>query len=257
MKKKSYLVSGAGSGIGRAMAIALAESSPSHGVILLGRTKSKLEETLSILPRSSDHTILAVDVQNTDALRKAFQEINLGERNLAAIIANAGVGGANTYGENDRWNEIISTNLTGTYQLIQEALPALLRGTSEFKHIVITSSILARIGVPGYSAYCASKAGLLGLMRSMAIEYAHRKILVNAICPGWVDTQMSQEGLEGIAHSSKMSIEAALAEQMKMVPTRKMAQPSEVANLLRYLVSDEQNSITGQCFDINNGALMP
>lgn len=253
--KKTYLVSGAGSGIGRATAVALAQQE-GNSVVLLGRNKEKLQETLGLLAHKSNHLVVSADLRKPQDLKRAFAEIELSSRNLAAVIANAGVGGENKYGPEDRWSEVIETNLTGTYSLVNEALPALLKGQEEFKHVVIVSSILARLGVPGYSAYCASKAGLLGLMRSWSSEWASKKILVNAICPGWVETDMARTGLEKMADNGKRSYDAVKAEQMSMVPLRKMSQPEEVAALVNFLISGQQVSITGQALDINNGALM-
>jgi NAD(P)-dependent dehydrogenase (short-subunit alcohol dehydrogenase family) len=133
-------------------------------------------------------------------------------------------------------------------------LPNLRLAKSEYKHILITSSVLARLGVANYSAYCASKAGLLGLMRSWAVQFASEHILVNAICPGWVNTSMAQEGLQGIADGLGMSKSEFYDIAMQSVPLRKMSEPEEIANLVAYLV--EQESITGQAIDINCGSVM-
>lgn len=175
---------------------------------------------------------------------------------MVSIIANAGVGGENSYGDEDRWDEIIQTNLTGTYRLIQEVLPVLRTSKEKYRHIVMVSSILAQLGVPRYSAYCASKAGLLGLNRSLAVELAPENILVNAICPGWVDTKMSTDGLLTMAQKSGMSLEKVKQYEMSRVPMGKMSQPEEIANLVLYLISKEQISITGQVVHIINGAFM-
>ena len=254
MKNRSYLISGAGSGIGEAMAHQIANASAEHQVILLGRNRENLERVKVALPRSNQHRVLVADLSDAKKLSQALRDAHLTESNLAGVIANAGVGGENRYGENDRWNEIIQTNLTGTYILIQELLPALRQSKEEYKNIVITSSILARIGVPGYSAYCASKAGLLGLTRSLAVELASEKILVNAICPGWVDTKMSTDGLEGISKFTGRTVEDERRAQLEQVPLRKMAKPEEVAQMVGFLLSNVQTSITGQAIDFNNGA---
>jgi len=172
---------------------------------------------------------------------------------LNGIIANAGVGGENKWGENDRWHEIIDTNLTGVYNVVNTFLPNLL-GVEGERHILIMSSVLARMGVRHYQAYCASKAGLLGLMRALAVQYASKKILVNAICPGWVETDMA----EGIIHESseglKMDKDAFYEAAMKQVPLRRMSEPAEIADLVAYLLN--QRSITGQAIDINCGSIM-
>ena len=128
------------------------------------------------------------------------------------------------------------------------------RSQSAYKQIIITSSVLARLGVANYSAYCASKSGLLGLMRSWAIQYAPENILVNAICPGWVDTDMAQEGLQGIAQGIGISKEAFFDIAMQSVPLKKMSEPKEIAGLVSFLL--QQVSMTGQAIDMNGGAVM-
>ena len=138
--------------------------------------------------------------------------------------------------------------------MVHSFLPNLSLAKSTYTHIVITSSVLARLGVANYSAYCASKAGLLGLMRSWAVQFAPQNILVNAICPGWVNTNMAQEGLQGIADGLGMSKDEFYNIAMQSVPLRKMSEPEEIANLVSYLVNQE--SITGQSIDINCGSVM-
>ena len=244
----TYLISGAGSGIGKAITEQLAREG--HHCILLGRNIDALSATLSAL--DGHHRILSADIRSIESLEQASGQV--AELSLDGIIANAGIGGENKWGANDRWEDIISTNLTGTYNLVNTFLPALRSSPSSFKQIVITSSVLARLGVANYTAYCASKSGLLGLMRSWAVELAPENILVNAICPGWVDTQMSQDGMEGIAKTIGISRSEFFDVAMESVPLRKMSQPEEIAGLISYLL--KQHSITGQTIDINNGAIM-
>lgn len=246
--RKSVVISGAGSGIGRAIAIRLSELN--FDCYLLGRNAVNLQKTLIAL-KEGDHYILSADIRNKESLAHTLPQLR---RPVDALIANAGIGGENNWGEKDRWTEILETNLTGTYNFINTFLPSLKASSSRYKHVVMTSSVLARLGVANYSAYCASKAGLLGLMRSMAIQFADDKILVNAICPGWVNTQMSQEGMQGIAKGIGVSVEEFYEMAMQSVPLRKMSEPSEVADLIAYLL--HQQSITGQTYDINNGAIM-
>lgn len=245
---KTYLISGAGSGIGLAMAQKLAAGGDT--CILLGRNLEKLQQAVSQLP--GNHAIFQADVRSTSDLQ-AVANLLEGQV-LHGIIANAGVGGENYWGPEDRWSEIVDTNLTGTYQLVQSFLPNLSLAKSTYTHIVITSSVLARLGVANYSAYCASKAGLLGLMRSWAVQFAPQNTLVNAICPGWVNTNMAQEGLQGIADGLGMSKAEFYEIAMQSVPLKKMSEPEEIANLVSYLVNQE--SITGQSIDINCGSVM-
>ena len=245
----NYLISGAGSGIGRAITVLLAGSG--HTCFLLGRNENNLKETLALLPENK-HKIFLADLTDEIAIGNLLK--NNEDLVLDGIIANAGIGGENNFGKNDRWNDIISTNLTGTYLTVQYFLPALKRSKNNYKQIVITSSVLARLGVANYSAYCASKAGLLGLMRSWAVEYAPGNILVNAICPGWVNTDMAQNGLQGIADGIGITKNEFFDIAMQSVPLKKMSEPEEVAALVNYLI--HQTSITGQTIDINGGSVM-
>ena len=245
----NYLITGAGSGIGRAISVLLATNG--HTCFLLGRNENNLKETLALLP-DNNHQIFLADITDETAIGKLLKDND--DLVLDGIIANAGIGGENNFGKNDRWNDIINTNLTGTYLTVQHFLPALKRSKNNYKQIVITSSVLARLGVANYSAYCASKAGLLGLMRSWAVEYAQQNILVNAICPGWVNTDMAQNGLQGIADGIGITKSDFFDIAMQSVPLKKMSEPEEVAALVNYLIN--QTSITGQTIDINGGSIM-
>ncbi|MGB1033111.1 MAG: SDR family NAD(P)-dependent oxidoreductase, partial [Flavobacteriales bacterium] len=167
-----------------------------------------------------------------------------------------GIGGENHYGTEDRWGEILNINLTGTYNSIQESLPYLKNSSEDSKHILMTSSCLARFGVPNYTAYCTSKAGLLGLTKSLAIELANDNILVNSICPGWVETEMAQAGIQQLAERQNEEYKTAYQEQMNYVPLGRMSDPEEIARFVAFLFSDAQRSITGQGLDINNGSFM-
>jgi NAD(P)-dependent dehydrogenase (short-subunit alcohol dehydrogenase family) len=245
----NYLITGAGSGIGRAIAIEIAKHG--HTCFLMGRNEVNLKETLSLLPKGN-HTIFIADIAIESSLQKITNQQT--ELVLDGIIANAGIGGENSFGSEDRWSEIIGTNLTGTYLTVQYFLGALQRSQNKVKQIIITSSVLARLGVANYSAYCASKAGLLGLMRSWAVQYAAQNILVNAICPGWVNTTMAQNGLQGIADGIGISKNDFFDIAMQSVPLKKMSEPEEIAALVYYLLT--QQSITGQAIDINGGSVM-
>jgi NAD(P)-dependent dehydrogenase (short-subunit alcohol dehydrogenase family) len=177
LEGKHAVVTGAGTGIGRAIAQRL--HAEGARLTLLARDESRLR---AVVP---DAATRSVDIRDHDAVFAAIDEP------LDFLVANAGIGGPNEPGECDRFDDIVRTNLYGTYWCVRAAERHLPDGG----RVVVTSSILARIGVAGYTAYCASKAGLLGLVRSLAAELAPRAIQVNAVCPGWVNTEMAWQGL--------------------------------------------------------------
>jgi len=232
---KHVVVTGAGTGIGRAIAERL--GAEGARLTLLARDESRLRD---VAPGARTRSL---DIRDRDAVLAAFDEP------LDALVANAGIGGPNHAGGDDRFDDIVRTNLYGTYWCVRAAEPLLPDGG----RIVVTSSILARIGVAGYTAYCASKAGLLGLVRSLAAELAPRAIQVNAICPGWVDTAMAWEGL-----SEWPGLTAAEAWEIakQEVPLRRMSEPAEIAGTVAWLLSDDAAGVTGQAIDQNNGAFM-
>ena len=235
LEGKHVVVTGAGTGIGRAIARRLADEGAR--LTLMARDESRLRD---VVPGAATKS---VDIRDRDAVLAAFDEP------LDALVANAGVGGPNEPGDGDRWDDIVQTNLYGSYWCVRAAEPRLPDGG----RIVVTSSILARIGVPGYTAYCASKAGLLGMVRAFAAELAPRGIQVNGICPGWVNTAMAWEGL---SVWPGLSQDEAWESAKQEVPLRRMSEPQEIAGTVAWLVSDDALGVTGQGIDHNNGAWM-
>lgn len=252
---KTIVITGAGSGMGRATALQLSKDKEVQ-LVLIGRRKENLELVLRETTNSEQHLILSTDIGDKATFKAAFSSIQPEKLNICAVFANAGIGGENQYGEEDRWDDILRINLTGTYNTIMECLPHLKRSREAFKHILITSSCLARFGVPNYTAYCTSKTGLLGLTRSLAVELASDNILVNALCPGWVETEMAKAGIQKLADRTAQSYHESYSEQMGFVPLGRMSLPQEIANLVEFLFSGKQTSMTGQGIDINNGSFM-
>jgi len=250
---KSILITGAGTGIGRETAIKLAQEGAS--IILVGRRETPLLAVQRELS-GTGHAVLSVDVSDKAALHQALNGGVMEGRDLYAVFANAGIGGSNAFGEEDRWEQIIDINLTGAYYTVMECLPFLKKAKQSYRHILVTSSCLARFGVPGYTAYCASKSGIMGLVRALAVELGGDKILCNAVLPGWVNTEMARQGIQLLADHLEEPFEKTRENQMAEMPLPKMSVPSEVAALVSFLFGEEQKSITGQCLDINNGSFM-
>lgn len=126
----------------------------------------------------------------------------------------------------------------------------------ERRDVVVISSILARIPVPFYSGYSASKAGLLGLVRSLAAELAPDEVQVNAICPGWVATDMAREGIGLLAEALGVGYDEAYERAMSEVPLRRMSEPEDIVGTVAWLLSADARGVTGQAIDHNGGAFM-
>jgi len=251
LSARNIVVTGAGAGIGRAIVLRLSQLGAR--VALLGRRRTLLDEVAG--QAKNETRVLSVDVRDRTAQEEAFSEVAKSWGPLHAVVANAGVGGPNGPGPDDRWDEVIRTNLDGTYFSLRAFQQHWAPGPEE-RHAVVISSCLGRFGVPGYSAYCASKAGLLGLVRSLALEWAAQRVLVNAVCPGWVDTEMARSGMQDIANITGKPFEEAKGRALKQVPLQRMSEPDEIAGIVAFLLSPDARSFTGQAFDPNGGSWM-
>ena len=256
----TILITGAGTGIGKATAQLLSKNQ-NHRIILVGRRLKKLEEVVLTLDNSSNHIIASVDVSDKNSLVNFLnsEKADLSNHPLVNVFANAGIGGPNFWGENDKWQKILDVNLTGVYNTCMACHPWLIKSAEkgvEIRNIVITSSCLARFGVPGLTAYISSKTALMGLVRSLAVEWSPSGILINAIAPGWVDTDMARQSIQSQADMQGKSYANMCAEVCSVLPTGRMSEPSEIASLVNFLFSGAQRSITGTTIDINNGSWM-
>jgi NAD(P)-dependent dehydrogenase (short-subunit alcohol dehydrogenase family) len=253
MSDRHVVVTGAGRGIGRAIALRLAGEG--DAVTLMGLEGGVLEETAELV--GGRRHVEACDIRDRDAVDAAVARAADALGLVHALVAVSGIGGGN--GENDeggdRFDDLVRTNLNGTYYCVRAALRHLAPGPEQ-RHIVVISSILARIAVPGYTGYSASKAGLLGLVRSLAAELASDDVLVNAICPGWVETDMAWLGLDLLAGEIGGTRDDAYEVAMGAVPLGRMALPEEVAGTVAWLLSPVARGITGQAIDQNGGAWM-
>jgi NAD(P)-dependent dehydrogenase (short-subunit alcohol dehydrogenase family) len=248
---RTAVVTGAGSGIGRAIALRLSRRGAK--LALLGRTLEKLEKVAR--ETKGEALCASVDVASRSQVEEAFGSAARRLGPLHILVANAGIGGPNDFGEGDRWDEIVRANLDGAYFCIR-AFEGFMEQGSDPRHILVISSCVARFGVPGVSAYSAAKAGQLGLVRSLAVELAPKKVLVNAICPGWVETRMSAARIQEIAVEQGRPHDEVRRELVDAVPLQRMSEPDEIAALVEFLVSEGGVAFTGQAFDPNNGAWM-
>ena len=247
------MVTGGGRGIGRATALAFAE--PGATIVTAARTVAQLEDTASAV-RGRGATAIALPLDVTDAQKVSDTVARIAAQvdRVDVLVNNAGIGGGEPVQQSDEaaWRRIIETNVIGTYLMTRAILPVMHDGG----RIINMSSVLGRFGVPGYTAYCASKHAIIGFTRALALELAPRAIAVNAICPGWVDTDMAVEGMTLGAQAMGTSYEEFRRRALRAVPIKRIIQPEEVARLVIFLAAPESSAITGQTYNICGGQVM-
>jgi 3-oxoacyl-[acyl-carrier protein] reductase len=238
------LITGAGKGIGRAIAEELATRKAM--VILAGRHRQNVERAAEDIKRAGGKAEwVELDVRNQEQVRQVVKQILGIHAHIDILVNNAGIT------ENrllvrldlDSWHEVLDSNLVGTFLCIREVVPYMSK--KRYGRIVSISSVVGLTGNPGQSHYAAAKAGILGLTRSVAREYARRGITVNAVAPGFIDTSM-------IAELS----EHARNEILRNIPLGRLGTAKEVAATVVFLTSEEAGYITGQVFHVNGGLYM-
>lgn len=248
------LVTGASRGIGRAVAEAFAEEGAQ--VALLARTIEPMEELADELNRHERRALaIRCDVRDKSDVEAAVAELARTWGKLHILVNNAGISGRTPIDDSseEKWQDILDTNLNGTYLVTKSALTLMGSG---WGRIINMSSVLGRFGVPGYAAYCTAKHGLLGFTRALALELASRQITVNALCPGWVSTDMAEQGIRESSKAMGISAERFREDAIDAVPLKRFIEPEEVAKLVLYLASEDASGITGQTYNICGGQTM-
>jgi NAD(P)-dependent dehydrogenase (short-subunit alcohol dehydrogenase family) len=240
---KVAIITGASRGIGLAIARKLHEQGAS--VALCARSP------IDDIPNERAMT-LAMDVRDQKSVDAGVRRIVDRYGKIDIVVNNAGISGVTPVDAADTapWMDIIQTNVMGTYYVTRASVPHIPNGG----RVIMISSVLGKFGVPGYTAYCTAKTGLIGFTRALALELAPRKITVNALCPGWTDTEMARAGMRDIAKDLGISVDEFKQQAMSRVPLGEMVSPDEVADLVAFLASQAGEKITAQAISICGGS---
>ncbi|MGH8169085.1 MAG: SDR family NAD(P)-dependent oxidoreductase [Steroidobacteraceae bacterium] len=244
-------VTGASRGIGASIAAALIAEGAR--VSLIGRDTARLEEVAAELGGAERAIPIAADVTDAASVREAFAT---GRRKFGPVhilVNNAGQASAAKFTDTDEalWNRIIGVNLTGTYLCTREAVPDMVQ--AGFGRIVNIASVAGLRGAAYISAYATSKHAVIGFTRSLALEYAKRNITVNAVCPGYTDTDIVKRAVDNIAKKTGRSDAEAMATLTATNPQGRLIAPAEVSNAVLWLCRPGTESVTGQSIVLAGG----
>ncbi len=244
LEEKTALVTGASQGIGRACAVALARAGARVG--LAARNEAKLNQvTAEIASAGGTAAVFALDIASEESIKNCAKAAISHFGSIEILVNNAGITRDTLLLRMKRgdWDEVIQTNLTGTFLMTQALLSPMLK--ARWGRIINISSVVGETGQAGQANYAASKAGLIGLTKSLARELASRNITVNAIAPGYIETAMT-------AVLDEKQRESMLAH----IPLGRAGSDADIANAVRFLASDDAAYITGHVLDVNGGMYM-
>lgn len=248
------VITGGGRGIGRAIADRL--SSLGATLTLIGRDRERLFAAVETLPVSARCDVQVCDVSDLSAVRRAFEAITRSGLRPTILVNNAGVAKSAKFASTDEtlWNEMIGVNLTGTFHCTRVAMPVLAQ--AKFGRIVNIASTAGLVGYAYVAAYCAAKHGVVGLTRALALELAATPVTVNAVCPGYTDTDLVGDAVDNIVAKTGKSRDEARAVLASRNPQRRLITPDEVASAVAWLCLPASQSITGQAIAVAGGEVM-
>ena len=255
LQDRVALVTGGSRGIGKAIARALAEQGAK--VAICSRdTEAVRKAADEISPGGGRVLAFQADVAEKADVRALVQGIVSRWGQIHVLVNNAGINARMPIDAEDeaRWIQILTVNVVGAYYVTREVLRYM--PNHDGGRVINISSVLGRFGVPAYTAYCTAKHGIIGFTRALALEVAGRGITVNAICPGWVETDMAHLGMQETAAALGMSPEEFRKQALAMVPIQRILDPKEVADLAVYLASNASAGMTGQAINICGGQIM-
>ena len=244
LKEKVAIVTGASRGIGEAIATRLSNCGAKISLIARNADKLKIVQE-TIISQGGIVECMVGDVSSLDSFAEIISSINEKRDRIDILVNNAGVARDNIIMrmKEDDWDEVMSINLKGCFNGIKSVTRPMIKNKAG--RIINITSVIGQIGNAGQSNYAASKAGIMGLTKSMAKELGSRNITVNAVAPGYITTDMTNELNDEVKEQLKSSI-----------PLGRLGTPDDIANLVCFLASDEAGYITGQTFNVDGGMVM-
>jgi 3-oxoacyl-[acyl-carrier protein] reductase len=244
MTNRTAFITGASRGIGRACALALSEAGAR--VALAARNTIQLEELAGeIRSKGRDAFAVTIDMTSAESIHAAFAKTAQEFGPVSILVNNAGItkDGLALRMKKDDWDSVLATNLTGSFLASQQVLQHMMR--ERWGRIINISSVVGEMGNPGQANYVASKAGLIGLTKALAQEMGSRNITINAVAPGFIETDMTQK----LSQELKDNMVGHIA-------LKRIGQPEDVAAAVRFLASEEARYITGHVLNVNGGLYM-
>jgi len=250
--KKHALITGAGTGIGASIAATLARDG--FSISLLGRRKDILEKTAANLDTAADKRLcVACDVGNENSVKQAFSQARDGLGDIHILVNCAGIAPTSPFHKltSEQWNEVLTVNLNGVFHCTAEVIGNMRK--QRYGRIINIASTASLRGYAYVSAYTAAKHGVLGLTRALALETAPLGITVNAVCPGYTDTEIISQAVSNIMTATGQSRQQAMSNFTSTNPQGRLIDPEEVATTVRWLCSDAAKSINGQAISVCGG----
>jgi len=254
LANRHAVVTGGGSGIGAAIAQALVAARAR--VTLMGRDAARLAYQRDRLAAEGEVNVQTLDVTQADSVRDAFAAASAALGPVDILVNNAGQAEASPFVKTGLalWQRMLDVNLTGVFLCTQAVLPAMLeRGSGR---IVNVASTAGQTGYAYVAAYCAAKHGVIGMTRSLALEVATRGITVNAVCPGYTETELLRQSVDRIAAQTSRSEAEAREALVRANPQRRFVTPDEVAHSVLWLCSPGSEALTGQAISVSGGEVM-
>jgi len=252
---KIVLITGGSGGLGYALAEAFVKTE--NRVVIAARDENRLQAADERMARNGAQVLaLPCDISRRDEVRNLQKEITRHWGDVQILINNAGIARAVSFFDmpDGLWDDTLATNLTGAYNCCKVFLPAMMRAM--WGRIITIASTTAKVGLRHVAAYTASKQGMLGLTRSLALETARAGVTVNAICPGYIDDERTRENAKTMAEKTGKSIDDILKLFAASAPQNRLIAPEEVASLALLIASEKLGAMTGQAINVDGGAVM-